>query len=154
MTQELIEIPAKWDLPWLYAAGEVGSRYIVELRDNGRIMATKCPQCNRVLLPPRYFCERCFVSLKDQWVELEPKGTLVGFTIVTEAFEGLPPPPYVIGYFKIGDASTTIPHFLLGVDLSDVEKARQELWVGMPVKVVFKPRSERVGSAADFYIEV
>ena len=147
---ELIEITSKWDLPWLYSAGEVGSRYIIELRDNARIMATRCPQCSRILLPPRSFCERCFVSLKDHWVELDPRGTVEGFTIVTAAFAGLRPPPYVIGYFKIGGATTNIPHFLEDVDLSDIDKARQELWVGMPVEVVFKEK--RTGSAEDFFI--
>lgn len=147
---ELLEIPSSWELPWLYSAGEVGSRYIIELRDNARIMATRCPQCSRILLPPRSFCERCFVSLKEHWVELEPRGTVEGFTIVTAAFAGLRPPPYVIGYFKIGGATTNIPHFLEGVDLSDIDKARQELWVGMPVEVVFKEK--RTGSAEDFFI--
>lgn len=147
---ELIEIPAGWDLSWLYSAGEVGSRYITELRDHCRIMATKCPKCDRILLPPRSFCERCFVSLKEHWVELEPSGTLEAFTIVTEPFEGLRAPPYVIGYFKIGGATTNIPHFLEEIDLSDVEKARQELRVGMPVEVVFK--EQRTGTAADFFI--
>ena len=148
---ELIEMPGKWDLPWVYAAGEVGSKYIVELRDNARIIATKCPECGRVLLPPRSFCERCFISLKGHWVELEPKGTLEAFTIVTMAFPEQRPPPYIIGYFRIGAASTNIPHFLEGVDLSDIEKAKSEIWVGMPVKVIF--REQREGSAADFYIE-
>jgi uncharacterized OB-fold protein len=148
---DLLEMPGKWDLPWVYAAGEVGSKYIAELRDNARIMATKCPQCGRVLLPPRSFCERCFVSLKGHWVELEPKGTLVGFTIVTVPFPEQREPPYIVGYFRIGGASTTFPHFLEGVDLTDIEKARSELWAGMPVKVVF--REQRVGSMTDFYIE-
>ena len=147
---ELIQMPGKWDLPWVYAAGEVGSRYIVELRDNARIVATKCPKCGRVLLPPRSFCERCFVSLKGHWVELEPKGTLEAFTIVTTVFPEQRPPPYIIGYFRIGGASTNIPHFLEGVDLSDIERAKSEIWVDMPVKVIF--REQRVGSAADFYI--
>ncbi len=148
---ELLEIAGMWNLPWVYAAGEVGSKYIVELRDNARIMATKCPECGRVLLPPRSFCERCFVSIKDHWVELEPEGTLEAFTIVTVPFPDQRPPPHIVGYFRIGGASTNIPHFLEGVDLSDIEKAKSEIWVGMPVKVVF--RDQRVGKLTDFYIE-
>ena len=152
MTQkpELIEMPSKWDLSWIYAAGEVGSKYITELRDNARIMATKCHQCGRVLLPPRSYCERCFIPLND-WVELEPEGTLEAFTIVTVPFPDEREPPYVVGYFKIGQASTNIPHFLEGVDLSDIEKAKSEIQVGMRVKVVF--RDQRTGSTTDFYVE-
>jgi len=152
MTQkpELIEIPCKWDLPWTYAAGEVGSKYITELRDNARIMAMKCHQCGRILLPPRAYCERCFVPLND-WVELKPEGTLEAFTIVTVPFPDEREPPYIVGYFKIGQASTNIPHFLEGIDLSDIEKAKTEIKVGMRVKVMF--RDQRTGSATDFYIE-
>ncbi|MBM3131950.1 MAG: Zn-ribbon domain-containing OB-fold protein [Chloroflexi bacterium] len=147
---DLLEIPGTWDLPWTYAAGEVGSRYIEELRDNARMMATKCPGCGRVLLPPKSFCERCFVSLKGHWVELEPSGTLEAFAIVTIPFPEQREPPYVVGYFKIGNASTNILHFLEGVDLSDPDKAREKLHIGMPVKVIFKEKRE--GRMTDFYI--
>ena len=152
MTQkpELIEMPSKWDLSWVYAAGKVGSKYITELRDNARIMAIKCHQCGRVLLPPRSYCERCFVPLND-WVELKPEGTLEAFTIVTVPFPDEREPPYIVGYFKIGQASTNIPHFLEGVDLSDIEKAKSEIHIGMRVKVIF--RDQRIGSTTDFYIE-
>ena len=152
MTQkpELIEMPSKWDLSWVYAAGKVGSKYITELRDNARIMAIKCHQCGRVLLPPRSYCERCFVPLHD-WVELKPEGTLEAFTIVTVPFPDEREPPYIVGYFKIGQASTNIPHFLEGVDLSDIEKAKSEIQIGMRVKVIF--RDQRIGSTTDFYIE-
>jgi uncharacterized OB-fold protein len=148
---DLLKIPGMWDLPWVYAAGEIGSKYIAELRDNARLMATKCPECGRVLLPPRSFCERCFISLKGHWVELEPSGTLEAFTIVAVPFPGEREAPYIVGYFRIGEASTNIPHFLEGVDLSNIDKAKSKVWVGMPVKVVF--REKRVGSMTDFYIE-
>ncbi len=147
---ELLEIPGTWDLPWMYAAGEVGSRYIEELRDNARLMGTKCPECSRVQLPPKSFCERCFVSLKDHWVEVEPKGTLEAFAVVTLPFPETREPPYVVGYFKIGGASTNILHFLEEIDLTDPDKAREELYIGMPVEVRF--REEREGRMMDFYI--
>ena len=147
---ELLEIPGTWDLPWRYAAGEVGSRYIEELRDNACLMATKCPECGRVNLPPKSFCERCFISLKDHWVEMEPKGTLEAFAVVELPFPEQREPPYVVGYFKIGEASTNILHFLEGIDLTDPDKVREELYIGMPVEVKF--REQREGRMTDFYI--
>lgn len=150
----LLEMPGMWDLPWLYAAGEVGGRYITELRDNARLMATKCPECGRVLLPPRSFCERCFVSLKDHWVELKPEGTLEAFTVITGeySFSGMPKPPYVMCLVRLGGASTSIPQMLLGLDLSDPGRAAKELKVGMPVKAVFM--EQREGRIDDFHIEL
>ena len=73
---ELITVQSKWEIPYAYSAGETISKFLVELRDNERIMATKCPKCREVLLPPRSFCANCFISLKDQWVEIDPVGEL------------------------------------------------------------------------------
>lgn len=151
---ELIEVPGKWEIPYSYTAGETISKFFVELRDNARIMATKCPQCQRILLPPRSFCERCFISLKDQWVELEPVGELRAFTIVAEHFEGAPEPPYVICFVTLGGSTTTMAQFLEGIDLSDLERAKEEIKVGMPVRAVFKERAQRQGRVQDFYIEL
>lgn len=150
---ELLSVPGEWNLPYNYSAGETVSKFLTEIRDHGRIIATKCAQCNRVLMPPRSYCERCFISIKDSWVELPPKGTLEAFTIVTSKFEGFPDPPYVICYIKLEGADTTIPHFLQGIDLSDIGKARQAIKIGMPVRLVFKDKKERQGRMTDFYVK-
>jgi uncharacterized OB-fold protein len=151
---ESIEVPARWEVPFLHDIGETASKFFIELRDNARIMATKCPECGRVLLPPRSFCERCFVSLKDHWVELKPEGTLEAFTVITGeySFSGMPKPPYVMCLVRLGGASTSIPQMLLGLDLSDPGRAAKELKVGMPVKAVFM--EQREGRIDDFHVEL
>ena len=54
MTQEkeveLLTVQDKWDIPYAYSAGETVSKFLVELRDNARILATKCPKCQRVVI--------------------------------------------------------------------------------------------------------
>ncbi len=150
---ELLSVQGEWNLTYNYSAGETVSKFLTEIRDNAKIMATKCKQCNRVLIPPRSYCERCFISIKDNWVELPPKGTLEAFTVVNSKFEGLPDPPYVICYIKLNGADTTIPHFLTGVDLSDAEKARQKIKVGMPIRLVFKDKGQREARMTDFRVE-
>lgn len=151
---EGIEKSARWEIPYSHDIGETASRFFLELRDNARIVATKCPQCGRVFLPPRSFCERCFVSLKEHWIELSPEGTLEAFTIVTEdySFSSMPKPPYVLCLVKLGQASTCLAQLLLGVDLSNPRKAAQELKVGMPVRVVFKEHRE--ARINDFHVEL
>ena len=151
---ELITVPDKWEIPYAYSAGETISKFLTELRDNGRIMATKCPKCQEVLLPPRSFCASCFVSLKDQWVEIEPVGELVTFSICTEKITGAPEPPYIVAFVKLGDATVPMAQFLKGMDLSDPAKAGRELKAGMAVKAVFKEKSERKASITDFHIEL
>ena len=151
---EFLVIPGKWEIPYEYSAGETFSKFFIELRDNARIMATRCFQCERILLPPRSFCERCFIPVKDNWVKLDPIGELRAFTIVTSKFSGQPDPPYVVCYVTLGGSTTAIPHFLNGVDLSDIDKAKNDIKIGMAVRAVFKERAKREGRMTDFSIEV
>jgi len=150
--KNIVFIPSEWNLSWKYAAGEVGNKYIAELRDNARIFATRCIKCNRIFLPPQAYCERCFIWIKDNWVELQPKATLKAFTIVTEAFGGHKEPPFVMGYFKVDKADTNIPNFLENVDLSNIEEARKKIKVGMPIDMIFK--EHRVGNEQDYYFRI
>ena len=151
---ELITVKSSWEVPYAYSAGETISKFLVELRDNGRIMATKCPECQEILLPPRSFCASCFISLKDQWVEIEPVGELVTFSICTEQITGAPKPPYIVAFVKLGNSTVPMAQFLEGVDLSDPAKAGKELKTGMPVKAVFKDKAQRKASILDFHIEL
>ena len=151
---ELITVSDKWEIPYAYSAGETISKFLVELRDNARIMATRCPECEQVLLPPRSFCATCFVSLKDHWVELEPEGELVTYSICTEAIQGAPEPPYVVVFVTLGGSSTPMAQFLKGVALSNIEKLTNKLKSGMPVKAVFKDKARRKASILDFHIEL
>ena len=93
---ELVSIPGHWDFDYTYFAGEAASRFFAELR-NTRVMGATCPDCRRVLVPARSFCDACFQRTTD-WVQVGPEGILETFTIITAAFPGLP----VIGLFGGG----------------------------------------------------
>jgi uncharacterized OB-fold protein len=152
---ELITVPDKWEIGYEYSAGETVSYFLTQLRDNAKIMATKCPKCGQVLLPPRSFCAQCFVSLKGQWVELKPEGEIVTFSIATADVPGVPrKPPYIVAFVTLGGSSTTMCQYLEGLDLSDPDKAAQQLKAGMKVKAVFKDKAERKGSVLDFHVEL
>jgi uncharacterized OB-fold protein len=146
-----LDVPGAWNLKFRYAAGKAAGRFLYELKENGRIWATKCPECKFVIFPPRAFCDRCFVAA-DEWVDLGLEGELISYTIVTEEFEGQPPPPYIMCYVRFGEASSTIFHFLSDVDLSDVEEAGRKLRPGLKVRAVMKDISQREGSPQDFKV--
>lgn len=156
MADEYIVKEDKWEISYFLDIGEIANKYFVELRDNGRIMATKCPRCKRVFSPPRSYCERCFVSLKEHLVELPVTGTLNAFTIVTDEYRvpDMPEQPYVIALVKLDGASTSIAQLLKGVDLANLEKAAAQLKPGLRVKAVFKPAGQRQGRIQDFYFEL
>ncbi|MFT3874137.1 MAG: OB-fold domain-containing protein [Nocardioides sp.] len=147
---EPLTIEGHWNFKYEYFAGETASRFFAELR-NGRIMATVCPSCERVLVPARGHCDVCYVSAEG-WREVATEGTLESFTILATKFDELPDPPVVIGYVTLDGASTAVLNFVRGVDLGDLDAAGAALLAQPRVRVVFKDQPE--GRITDFHFEV
>lgn len=145
---EILTIPGRWDISYEYAAGATASEFLRRLRDEQKICGVRCPGCARVILPPRGFCERCFVKTED-WVEVGTAGRIESFTISTEPFQGLPDPPYAIAYVTLDGASTAMVNFVREIDLSDIHGAAERLAVGTRVEVKWK--NARQGRITDFY---
>lgn len=102
-----VEIAYKW------SAGIAGTRFFHELRENRRIMGSKCPQCERVLVPPRIFCEECFVDT-EEWVEVSTQGTVLTFA---ESYFGLQgqklDKPWYVGIIKLDESDGGLFHRLV-----------------------------------------
>jgi len=144
--EEPLIIDGRWDIPYRHTAGRAATRFFRELKDNKRIVGVRCPTCRRVLVPPRGFCERCFVPV-DDFVGVEDKGTLTTFTIVYAHFTSLPPPPYCVGIIKLDGADTGLIHYIGTVDLQDMEAAKKAISIGMRLQAVW--RDEREGKITD-----
>ena len=127
-------------IPNTYTAGATGSRFLIELRDNKKIMGTRCITCDLVYVPARSVCKHCFAPL-DKWVEVRDRGTLQTYTVAGQA-NGVQPvdPPIIYGIIQLDGASTGLVHMLSEVDF-------EKLVVGMRVRAVF--REKRVGSILD-----
>jgi len=147
---EIVEIEQHWDIYYRHPAGATGSQFFRALREKG-VLGRRCPQCRRVLVPPRGFCDRCFVAT-GEWVPVGPDGVLEGFTIVAQKFMGMPDPPYVVAYARLRNADTALVNYLQGLDLSDIPAAAKRLTVGLPIRVVFAERPE--GRMTDFWFEL
>lgn len=133
-------------LPYRFAMGPVFTRFFEELK-NKRIMGTRCRICNRVLVPARKFCPRCFEELSE-WVQVGERGTIRTWTFITFSFSGQPKkPPYITALIDLEGADTALSHFIGGVDLSDLEKVREQVRIGM--KVEAKWRDKREGNIYD-----
>jgi uncharacterized OB-fold protein len=130
----------KVEIPYHYSAGKIGSRFLIELRDNKRIMGVRCPTCNRVEVPPRATCKICFTQL-DELVEVSDKGTLLTYTVVHQPNAVQPvETPFAYGIIQLDGSDTGFVHMLGEVDLDQVK-------IGMRVQAVFK--EERVASVLD-----
>jgi uncharacterized OB-fold protein len=137
----------RWEIPYSHSAGPVASRFLVAIRDEQQIQGTRCSSCDRVMVPPRGHCVRCFVET-DDWVAVGASGTIEAFTITYAAFPGAPEPPYALAYVRLDGADTAMANFVEGLDLSDPAAASRQL-TGARVDLAF--RDERVGAITDFY---
>ena len=66
-------------LRYAWDTGIAIGRFLEELK-NGRIIARTCHKCERVLVPPRMFCERCFRPT-DAWRFVEDSGAVNTFSV-------------------------------------------------------------------------
>lgn len=151
MTDRSFVIEQHWDITYQHTADPVAARFLETLRDEQRLTGIRCPSCERVLVPPRPFCDRDFVDT-DQWVDLGSEGVIELFTIVYLKIAGLPEPPYALAYVRPDGADTAIMNFIEGVDLSDPGAAAKELAIGTHVDIKF--RDERTARVSDFYFQV
>ncbi len=139
---EPVVFDGKLDIPTTYPAGFVGSRFLIELRDNEKIMGIKCPTCNQVYVPPRSTCKYCFGELSEL-VEVGQKGTLLTYAVALEPNPVQPADsPIIYGIVQLDGADTGFVHML-----GEVEP--EQLEVGMKVEAVFKAKEEREAGVMD-----
>ena len=128
-------VNGKLALPYQYFAGQTGSRFIVKLRDQHKIMGVRCPQCEKIFVPPRSSCEVCFEDLSENWVEVKNTGVVTGFTVVRYEEPHQPcKPPYILALIKLEGADTPLAHIVKGIPTS-------KLKVGQKVKAVFAKKT-------------
>ena len=128
-------------LPYRWAMGPVFTRFFEEFM-NKKIMGSKCPKCKRVLVPAREFCPRCFEDTKE-WIQVSDKGTIKTWSLITFEFSGQAiPPPYITALIDLDGADTALNHFIGGIDLSDIEKAKDRVKIGMRVRAKWRDKPE------------
>ena len=133
--EHAVDARYEWD------AGIAVGRFLEGLRA-GRIMGRTCSGCERVLVPPRMFCERCFRAT-DRWVEVETTGTVQTYSVCHVAWDMQPlDPPQLPAVIAIDGSHGGLLHLL-----GEVEPG--EVTVGMAVEAVWKNVGEREGSILD-----
>jgi len=138
--EEILVGERDFDSVFSYTAGTIRSRFLTEIRDNKRIVGTKCPHCNMVWVPARSTCVRCFESLND-FEEVSDTGEVVTFSVVHRSQPFYPTrPPFAYGVIKLEGADSSLVHLIGGIDPANIE-------TGMKVKAVF--RENRIGSILD-----
>lgn len=146
-----LTIPGQWNISYQYAAGKTATRFFLALRDDEKIYGTHCPSCDRVLVPPRSFCDRCFVKT-DRWQEVGPAGSVVTFAVSQRRSPGIDrDPPYMVALIRLDGASTNLIHFVEGCNLADPEELLERVRGGLRVRAKFVPASQRKGHILDIH---
>jgi uncharacterized OB-fold protein len=130
-------------LRYAWDTGEAIGRYLQELKQ-GRLIARRCHQCARIMIPPRMFCERCFRPT-DDWVYVKDTGKIITFSLCYVSWDVRRlKQPQIPAVIEIDGASP-------GMGILHVLKkvAPKQVKVGMPVRAVWKPTRKRVGSITD-----
>ena len=132
-----VEARYAWD------AGMAIGHYLEGLKE-GEIRARVCHGCERILVPPRMFCEQCFRPT-DAWTTVQDTGTVNTFSLayITWDMRDLDDPdiPAVI---ELDGAS---PGIGIMHKLGDVDP--ETVHTGMRVRAVWKPKDQRTGSILD-----
>jgi uncharacterized protein len=148
---EVIRRKELWNITYDHALGETASWFFVQIRDNAKIYGRREAKSGKVLVPPRAFSDQTLEPTKD-WVEVGPGGRIESFTIVYDAWRGLPDPPYAFGYVTLDGADTAIGGFFKGIDLAKPQEAAKKMKIGTRVKTKFAEK--RVGDVLDFWFEL
>ena len=128
-------------LDYTITAGEAPSRFLRGLTQR-KILGQRCPQCEKVYVPPRGACPGCGVPTRED-VELADTGTITTFCIVNIPVIGRSIElPYVAASVALDGADISIYALVQ-------ECAPEAVRMGMRVEAVWKPDGERQGSHED-----
>jgi uncharacterized protein len=130
-------------LRYAWDTGQAIGRYLAELKE-GRLVGRACRKCERIMIPPRMFCERCFRPT-DEWVYVKDTGKILTFSLCYVSWDvkrlKQPEIPAVI---EVDGASRGMG-ILHVVKKIPPEKVR----IGMALRAVWKPKAKRIGSVTD-----
>ena len=127
-----------------YSAGHYVSRFLVEMRDNKKLLGVRCSKCKKVYAPPKEVCDPCFCVMTEP-VEVGPLGEIKNYTIMRFSFVDpetgtKKPVPYAFGNILLDGADTVFANYIEYDDPS-------RLKVGAKVETVFQEKRE--GSMKD-----
>ena len=125
-----------------YTAGIAGEKFFRAIKEEARILGTRCQACGLTYVPATMFCERCFAEL-DEWVEVHSTGHVFTFTVLYRDLDDKPlDEPAVLAYVKLDGADGGLVHYI-------GETEKNPVHIGMEVEAVFKEAAEREGSILD-----
>ncbi len=129
---------------YAWSTGVAMSRFLDELK-NGKIIATTCSKCERIMVPPRIYCEKCFKPTAG-WTYVKDTGVINTFSVSFLAADATRlTEPIIVAIINLDGASEGMGIIHRLDEVADWK----EIKIGMKVKAVWKPPKERTGSVTD-----
>lgn len=133
-------------IPYELAYGETWTRFFDGLKGE-KILGSRCKGCQRVLVPARCYCPRCFEEIHD-FIEVSQEGVIVSWVLTEYEYFGMPTkPPFIGALIRLDGTDSNFLHLIGGIDLSDAEYVRRTIKNGMRVTVVWN--AEKKGHILD-----
>lgn len=127
---------------YLYTAGIAGERFYIALRDEGKLLATRCEKCNITYMPPRSYCDKCFAELTN-FTGVPSSGIIESYTITYKDRNGQTlPDPIILAFIKIDQTDGGLIHMI-----GDIKPG--SLKIGTKVQAVFEDKAKRKGALTD-----
>lgn len=127
---------------YVYTHGITGEKFFKEIKEKGRIMGTKCKQCDIVYVPAKMYCERCFEKL-EEWVNVGKRGRVHAYTVAYIDMDGGKlKEPTIYAMIKMDGTEGGLVHKLGEVNLRELE-------INIHVEAIFRPKAKREGSIND-----
>jgi uncharacterized OB-fold protein len=130
----IVEQPYRLELSYDHSYGPYYGRLFDEIATTRRIQGVRCPSCDCVLVPPREYCDVCFVRT-GEWVDVADSGVLQAFSVIHLEFVGqLREPPYIYAEIVLDGSATRLIHVIGGIS---AEEAPKRLTPGARVRAVW-----------------
>ena len=129
---------------YFYPAGIAGDKFFKHIKEKDTFLASKCPKCKKIFVPPMLYCEDCYDDIPDNsWLEVPSEGVISLFTIAKlDAHGDKMNSPKIVAMIKVDQ---TDGKFLGVINSNDYDKD----YTSLKVKAVFKPSNEREGTLKD-----
>ncbi len=138
MSAEPIKVEGDFPVHFRYTVGIAAERFFRELKDNGKLVASRCENCNLNYIPPRMYCERCMARL-EKFVSIENSGIVDSVTMCELDADGK----------RLGEPMGVAFVRFQGAHGGLVHRTRGAVDIGDKVRAVFKDMEERTGSIQD-----
>ncbi len=136
----------KPDFRYAWDNGVALTTYLDGLK-RGKITASRCSKCSRVMIPPRAFCELCNLHPVHDYCEVQDTGTVMTFTRSHVNWDSSMLPDGQINVFAVIAIDGAFENMGLCHRIREIDADKVE--IGMRVKAVWRKEKDREGTILD-----